>query len=643
MSPSPSPAATGRRLRVALAVLACAVLALGGSGLWRWLQPAAPAITAAEVAPSAAARGEPAGIAALRIRLLPEGGQGADPASVKIGIARVSAQDAAAWRAWVRGGMQGAGPQNFAEMATVVRWMDAPARRSSDEAGAVDVGPLRLPAADAYVLQAASADRLRWYDARFTPNRVPDTVQPRLASGLQLQAAALDRNGADAGAIGVAAPQIALQLRRVEGSRDADWQPLLRKVAPEVLAAYDDTPLAVATDVRAGHAGTVAPLPPGPVEAVVLVEGVEVLRRRLTLLPGQLATLAIDADSLRRGTALATSLRLRFVEAGSGRPLRPAEVLWIAPEGERRLGAEADGSYRIARIDPARPLRFDLRMAQERPQDQAGDLPRWPEQIPVVLRLDEEAAGQDAPDQDAPDQDAPDQGTSDGTYTASQGTLVAGGGFAIERTVALQPLRWLVVDGLPADARLREGSRASPIANAGTPPPVHRLERADARAAGSNGGDASRSDGDAGWRTVAAERFVARPSGVAVSIPSPGRYRLAVAITPWRILRSAPVDIAAARGSAAEVRTRLAPPPRSPRTVRLRLLGAAGPLARTPVQVLDGDGALPPWTLTTDAGGWLRFDAATEAAVRVEAPGHAQALAQLRGAEVTLELSPEVE
>lgn len=623
---------TARGLRAALAVLACAMLALGGVGLWHWLRPAAaPANTAAPVAPlSAAADGEAAGIAALRIRLLPEGGQGADPASVKIGIARVSAQDAASWRAWVRGGMQGAGPRAYAEMASVVRWVDAPARRSTDpaaEPGSVDVGPLRLPAADAYVLQAASTDRLRWYDACFTPQRLPDALRPRLASGLRLRLAGGDGERSGADAIGTnmagAAPRIALQLRRVEGSRDADWQPLLRRIAPEVLAAYDDTPLPVAVNAQTGGDGTVAPLPPGPVEAVVLVEGVEVLRRRLSLLPGQLTTLAVDADSQRRGAALATSLRLRFVDAGSGRPLRPAEVLWIAPEGERRLGAEADGSYRIARVDPARPLRFDLRLAQER----SGDLPRWPEIVPLTLRLDDGAAE-----------------TADTTMRGQDAARpVDGAAVELLRTVPLEPLRWLVMDGLPADARLRDG--ALPAANAATPPPVHVLQRAEpAGSAPTTAAVAPAERGDAtGWRTVAAERFVARPAGVAVSIQAPGRYRLAVAIAPWRILHSAPADVTAARGSAREVRTALAPAARAPRTVRLRLLGATGPLARTPVQVLDADGALPPWTLTTDAGGWLRLERATEAAVRVEAPGYAQALAVLGSTEVTLRLSPEAE
>lgn len=639
--PSPSSAPAGRRARTALAVLACAVLALGDIGLWRWLRPATPppSIAAAGGAPTASGA-DAAGLSALRIRLLPEDGAGADPASVRIGIAEVAAQDAETWRAWVRGGMRGAGPRAYADMATVVRWVDAPAHRITDtggDAGTVEVGPLRLPAADAYVLQAASEDRLRWYDARFTPDRIPESVRPQLASGLRVRVVAAAANASDGAGSASGrpsdTPRIALQFRRVEGSRDADWQPLLRRVAPDLLAAYDDTPLAVTAEARAGGESTIAPLPPGPVDAVVLVEGVEVMRRRLSLVPGQLAPLTVDADSLRRGTALATALRLRFVEAGSGRALRPVEVLWIAPEGERRLGAEADGSYRIARVDPAQPLHFDLRLAQPLPQgraddetvDQTVDLPAWPERIPLTLRLDDEAS----------DASVATPGI-DTTRTVQAGV----GPVEILRTVALEPLRWLVVDGLPAEARLRGGRSSAPATHAGTPPPVHVLQQAETTPAKSS---PAGSDDRPPWRTVVAERFVARPSGVAVSIQSTGRYRLAVAVSPWRFLHSAAVDIADGRNAPREVRTGLAPPVRAPRTVRVQLLGASGPLARTPVQVLDTAGALPPWTLTTDAGGWLRFDAATEPSVRVEAPGHAQAVVPLRAAEVTQRLQPDGE
>lgn len=699
--PSPArPAATGRTsagrgLRAALAVLACATLALGGLGLWRWLRPATPAaaMPALADAPGSAGGETPGGIA-LRLRLLPEGGAGADPASVRIGIAEVAEQDAAAWRTWVRSGMQGAGPQAYADLATVVRWVDARAQRAADpalEAGTVEVGPLRLPEADAHVLQAASADRLRWYDARFTRDRIPDTLRPRLASGLRVEIAGAEIAGAeiarteiaalDAGRAGTggsrASPaRIALQLRRVEGSRDAEWQPLLRRVAPEVLAAYDDTPLTL--PAQADGPPMVAPLPPGPVDAVVLIEGVEVLRRRLMLVPGQLTTLAVDGDSLRRGAALATSLRLRFVEAGSGTPLRPAELLWLAPDGERRLPAEADGSYRIARVDPARPLRFDLRMAPTRAEDGADALPAWPDTVPVVLRLDGSA------------QDTDMVGGMVGGINAQTGK----GPVELLRTVALEPLRWLVVDGLPAEARLRGDRMTAPAANAGTPPPVHVLERAESRRAefgradsgragsrradadpvesGRSGAGRAAGRGEAGlvgaglveaglgeagrgesghgedvWRAVAAERFVARPSGVAVSIQAPGRYRLAVAVSPWRILRSAAVEVApsgkarSALPHAGLLHAGLLPQPRASRTVRVRLLGASGPLLRTPVQVLDAAGALPPWTLSTDSAGWLRLDAVTEPTIRVEAPGHAQAELALDAAEVTLRLRPE--
>ena len=80
----------------------------------------------------------------FRIRLLPDSGVSAQPSSVRIGLASVSPDDEAAYRAWLRSGREGAGPRAFTDLATVVRWINAPANLQPD--GSVQVGPLPLPA-----------------------------------------------------------------------------------------------------------------------------------------------------------------------------------------------------------------------------------------------------------------------------------------------------------------------------------------------------------------------------------------------------------------------------------------------------------------------------------------------------------------
>ena len=85
---------------------------------WWWRDGHRGAATRADIATRAGSSdaGE-RGIAGLRIRLLPDAGVSADPASVRIGLANVSSDDLAAYRAWERGGREGAGPGDLHDLA----------------------------------------------------------------------------------------------------------------------------------------------------------------------------------------------------------------------------------------------------------------------------------------------------------------------------------------------------------------------------------------------------------------------------------------------------------------------------------------------------------------------------------------------
>jgi hypothetical protein len=498
----------------------------------------------------------------FRTRLLPDAGRSAATDSVRIGLAMVTPDERAAYRAWLRGGREGAGPQRMDDLAAVVRWMDVDATRDAD--GRVLVGPVALPAADRYVLQARVGDGLRFYETAFARDDVPAEVRARVAAGLRVRAP----RGIDGAAV---------LFRRVDGAADAPWQSLMRREAPALLDAYDERALPVRGETE------FAPLPPGPLDVIAVVNGVETERRRVTLSAGRYAALDLDPDASELGAALATTLRLRLIERGSGAPVREATVVWGSPRGERRLRTDDRGHVRIDGIDPLQPLTLELlftapRSAARMPTFLVDALPTWPERMPLPLDL----------------RDAP---------------VVAG---AIDTTVELQPLRWLIVDtpGIEIPRRPRMGD----------PFPVFVLQRRESGA----------------WRESPAEIFRPVPGGIAVSLDRPGTVRVSALLSPWQVAASDAVD--STEGDARQ-RTRLVVD--GGRTATLRLSAAGRPLARAPVQVVSPLRGVPPKTLTTDADGRLVLANVTVPMVWVDVLGFAQTAVRLTAAEIAVPMRRE--
>lgn len=524
---------------------------------WWWrnasqdVSPSLADATATQAAANAQA------IDGVRIALLPEGGVSADPRSVRIGIASVSPDDLAAYRAWLRGGREGAGPGELADLAQVVRWIDVAATTQAD--GSVVAGPLALPTADRYVLQARAADGLRFWEARFAPADVPAQLRPRVAAGLRMRAPR------------VAGVRAGLLFRRVEGAtQDADWQPLMRRERSALLDAYDDTPLPI--DATAPTA--IAPLPPGDVDVVAVVDGVESERRRVTLSAGRYLDFDLDAGATELGAALSTTLRLRLVERGSGAPVTAPTLVWAAPRGERRFRPDARGVVVIDGIDASLPLSLQLMFpSPASPSFLVDALPTWPERLPLDVSLDDAPAA------------------------------------TVDKTIELQPLRWLMVDtpGIEVPRRPRAES----------PFPVFVLQRREGGA----------------WRDAAADAFRPFAGGMAVSLDRDGPVRVAALVAPWRIATSPAVEV---RPDATRYRTRI--DTGGGRRVVLHLTADGRPLRGAPVAVLAPLRGVPPLTVTSDGEGRLVLDGANVPMVRVEVPGFAQAEVRLERAEVAVAL-----
>ncbi|TXI50029.1 MAG: hypothetical protein E6Q50_05565 [Lysobacter sp.] len=529
---------------LAVGGVALAVVLIGAAVWWRASRMPADALSvAASDADSRDVRND--GAFVLRMRLLPDAGVSASSTSVRVGAAAVSPDDEAAYRAWQRGGREGAGPAEYGDLATVTRWTNAPARALAD--GRVEVGPIALPAAPRYALQARADDGLRFYEAHFARGDAPAEVRPRVAAGLRVRAP----NGADPAGIA-----FGVLFRRVAGSEDAAWQSLLRRETPALLDAFDERAWPVSGETR------IAPLPPGPIDVVAVANGVETERRRVVLIAGRYVAFDLDPAAAELGAALSSTVALRLVEAGSGAPVREALAVWLSPRGEVRVRADAKGVVRLPGVDLSGPLRLELRFESKESSSLVVDaLPRWPERIALALDLDDARAVGDT----------------------------------LEKTVALQPLRWLIVEtpGIDVPRRPRVDD----------PFPVFVLQRAEG----------------ATWRDASAEAFRPVDEGIAVSLDAPGRVRVAAAIAPWRIAYS---DAVESRTGDARRRTRLRAT--GGRDLSLRFVADARPLAFAPVRLVSPLRGVPPKTMTTDAAGRVVLPGANAPALRAEAPGFEQ-------------------
>ncbi|MCC7249321.1 MAG: hypothetical protein IT473_11930, partial [Lysobacter sp.] len=287
-------------------------------------------------------------------------------------------------------------------------------------------------------------------------------------------------------------------------------------------------------------------------------------------------TLDIDADAAELGAALSATVALRLVEAGTATPVRDALAVWPSPRGEVRLRADANGIVRLPGVDVSEPLRLELRFESKGPPSFVVDaLPRWPERIALDLDV-------------------------------GDGRAV---GDTLEKTVELQPLRWLIVEAPGIDIPRRP--------RVDDPFPVFVLQRVEG----------------AVWRDVGADAFRPVEEGIAVSLDVPGRVRVAALIAPWRVAYS---DAVESRAGDARQRVRL----RSVggRDATVRFVADARPLAFAPVRFVSPLRGVPPKTMTTDAAGRIVLPNANVPTLRAEAPGFEQVEVRLDGAEPVVSL-----
>lgn len=359
---------------------------------------AAPAAVRPQVAAPAAA----APSVQIDLFLLPDGAVRAVPGSVRIGLGFVSADNAASAPAQLERDSTQAGASRYEELAIPVRWLSVPAELLAD--GRVRVGPLQLPSAQRYTLQAQGEDGLRYYMASFTSGQIPASVESMVGAGVRTH---------------VAVEGTHVLLRRVESSVPASaWQRLQEWVAPALLQAYGEEPM----PINSGQ--VLVPLAPGPMEIVLEVNGVEAERRRLTLAPGAITDVRFDSLSQKVAQAVSIDLELEFVKQGSGEAVAGLKVDWLSGRMQRTATTDARGRLTFSGVDRQQSHEFNL-MAP--PND---GLPEWPELRSLQIEAD-----------DLPQAAAP--------------------GAAARHRIELAPLNWMIARLPPETKQVKQG-RSSP-------------------------------------------------------------------------------------------------------------------------------------------------------------------------------------
>lgn len=357
-----------RRVWLAAGLLAAA------AGLGWWLMAGRPDPSDSEARAGGVARTAPAGTAApltparVDLILAADGGIRPDPASVRIGLAMVPPQEGGTHREMLARGATGNLPDTVTDLAVVQRWIEVPTTVLGD--GSLRVGPVELPPAHRYDLQAGSSSDLHHYFASFAA-APPARVQARAASGIRL-------------AVPPGQPDV--RVRLLQPSPPADhpaWQRLLAHRAPAVLAAFRSTPMAVAPGTR------IAPLAPGNIQLIVEVAGIEALRRPVQLPAGRWVDVALDAAALAEARRQAVDVALEFVRSRDGSPVEGLQATLVSGEVEQGERTDRQGIAVFADLD--RRNVHQWRIEATAPRD---GLPEWPEAQTVQVDPAELAGGE---------------------------------------------------------------------------------------------------------------------------------------------------------------------------------------------------------------------------------------------------------
>ena len=510
----------------------------------------------------------------LTARLLPSGGANPESLRARVGLARISAEDLAEYNAWVEGGREGAGPEDVTDLANVAQWIEAPVRRLED--GGAVLGPIEIAEAPVYRILAWESD-MRYYMGKVElPDPAPadglidgGELSVHLPTGLVVK---LINNPMDL-------PHYLANLDRVTDDKTAEEA---SRISPLMQAAAKDLYDAIQGDLMylmtAGEDVEMIPLYPDPAIRIRLstLEGLEASAVEVKLEPEKVRTVELDLRELFSGEAMDVyDLHGRLVLGKGGEPIEGVPIERLDAPISSIQTTNRDGEFTFMGLPLNRVTRFRSSIRQPG------------EGRPITLSM-------------FPFDYDPSLNRED----------VADGEVTVE--IAVPTYRWLVLN-LPGDLRqIIEGESQERY-------PIYMLERYIEQI-------------DT-WRAVGAQEFLPEPDAMAVSIVSPGTYRIVAATSPVEVF---PSDAADVSESDSEVHVELSlNGAQATRTLRVEL---SPPSPGRPVFVSGSYGSLPPMMLQTDAGGGVYLDAVNVPSISLEiTPPNGQTIER----EIALEDVPE--
>ncbi|AXA37333.1 hypothetical protein BRCON_2591 [Candidatus Sumerlaea chitinivorans] len=452
-------------------------------------------------------------------------------------------------------------PQAIETLTNIRAWL--PANVSSTDGRVAIVGPVEVPAAEAYDVLAWNHEARLYYYRRYHPPAEENTttvldvgeLPPQPYTGVRMYVAG------EAEFTTVRA--IAERILPPDPEPASAILGLVRVMAPELgESLYNGEPI----QLPIGMETVLAPLAPDAGLRLTFLSpaDVESTPVEIALKEGEIVNVSLTLDELFPAGANATlTLHGRLIASDTREPLAGTTVRRPHGLGFDEWMTDAEGTFVIADLPMNSPVALEVVTTSG-----VSAQPRFPQ-----------------------------------LWRFEFSPPVATTGTVVQRTWEVPTLSWLVLD-------LGEWSTGGLRNLASSPYPIYFLER--------------RHEESGRWRSVRSDHYLESEKEVSIAIEEPGTYRAGVALSPTALWYSEPVQVGKAATRAFRSRIQGEFPRSQSFLVEVQDAVTARPISDALVVVSGPHASLPPQRLRTNHRGIVEIQVAntTECALVAVAQGY---------------------